>query len=283
MSGEAVADFLSAMEAAGVRPVEPIAQALGGGSLVRFRCDGDKPGRRNGWALLHLDGRPAGAFGWYSAGIRERWRADRQEAVSPAERLRLQREWRETSRRRDAERQAAQEAASVEAARLWTLGTAPDPRHPYLVRKGLPGEGLRQHGNRLLVPMRDVTGRLWNLQRIAPDGFKTFLPGGRVSGLLSIIGGGGSRACLGEGWATMAAVRLSTGLPCIVAFSGENLEAVARSVRRQWPGLDLIICADDDRHLVNHPKIQKNLGLEYATAAAAAVGARVALPRMEAA
>lgn len=281
MSAEAetVADFLGAMEAAGVRPAEPIAQALCGGGLVRFRAEGDKPGRRNGWAVLYLDGTPAGSFGWYKGGVREKWRADRQEPVSPAERDRLRREWREASRRRQAERRAAQEAAAVLAVARWASGGPVDPRHPYLVRKGLTGDGLRQTGNRLLVPMHDVAGRLWNVQTIAPDGFKQFQKGARVLGLLCIIGAGGNRACIGEGYATMAAVRAATGLPVIVAFSGENLMAVALGVRRRWRDLDLTFCADDDAHLVDHPTIRKNLGLEYAKAAAAAVGGRLALPR----
>lgn len=279
MKGEPVADFLGAMEAAGVRPAEPIAQALAGGGLIRFRAEGDRPGRRNGWAILYLDGTPAGSFGWYKGGLRQNWRADRQEPLSPAERARLQREWRATSMRREAERKAAQEAAAVLAVARWSAAGPVDPRHAYLVRKGLTGEGLRQTGNRLVVPMHDATGRLWNVQTIAPDGFKQFQKGGRIEGLLCIIGEGGNRACVGEGYATMAAVRAATGLPVIAAFTGENLLPVARAVRERWPGLDLIFCADDDAHLIDHPQIRKNLGLEYAKAAAAAVGGRLALPR----
>ena len=274
---EALPQFLAAMEAAGVRPAEPIAQRLGRGGLIRFKCEGDR--KPNGWAVLHLDGRPAGAFGWYKGGIREKWRADGGAPVSSSERERLQREWRETARRREAEKVKAQGAAAVEAARLWSLGESADPEHPYLVRKGLPGEGLKQKGNRLLVPMRDIEGRLWNVQRIAPDGFKCFLPGGRTIGLLCIIGAGGFTACLGEGYATMAAVRTATGLPVVAAFSGENLEAVARSLRRRWPRLDIVVCVDDDAHLVDHPQIRRNLGLEYAKAAATAVDGRLAIPR----
>jgi len=276
---DAMSNFIAAMEAAGVRPAEPIAQSLAGGGLIRFRCEGDKPGRRNGWAILHMDARPAGAFGWYKGGVRERWRADHCTPVSDAERQRQRLEWRETARRREQERRSAQEAAAAEAGRLWDAANPADPGHPYLTRKGLPGEGLRQIGNRLLVPMRDIGARLWNVQRIGPDGFKSFLLGARVSGLLCIVGAGGNTACLGEGYATMGAVRLATGLPVVAAFSGENLEAVARAMRRRWPRLDLIICADDDAHLVDNPNIRKNLGVEYAKAAAAAVGARIALPR----
>jgi putative DNA primase/helicase len=39
-----------------------------------------------------------------------------------------------------------------------------------------------------------------------------------------------------------------------------------------------VICADDDAHLVEHPRIRKNLGIEYAKAAALAVGGRLAVP-----
>jgi putative DNA primase/helicase len=276
--GDAVAGFLASMEAAGVRPVEPIAQSLGSGSLIRFRADGDKPGRRNGWAVLHLDGKPAGAFGCYRLGVRERWRAEGSAAVSPAEVREQRRQWREMAEKRTKERQEAQEAASVEAQRLWDSSGPVAASHAYLVRKDMTGEELRQSGDTLLVPMHDVSGRLWNLQRIRPDGFKLFMKGGRTKGLFCLTGEGGNTLCIGEGVATMAAVRRSTGLPVAATFSGENLEPVARLVRRRWPSLDLVICADDDAHLLDHPTIKKNLGLEYAKAAAAAVDGRLAVP-----
>ena len=273
-----VADFLCAMEAAGVRPVEPIAQSLGSGSLIRFRADGDKPGKRNGWAVLYLDGKPAGAFGCYRLGVREKWRAEGSATLSPAELREQRRQWREMAQKRAQERQEAQRSAAVEARRLWDSSGPAAASHAYLVRKDMTGEGLRQSGDTLLVPMHDVGGRLWNLQRIRPDGLKLFLKGGRTKGLLCLIGEGGNTLCLGEGIATMAAVRRSTGLPVASTFSGENLEPVARLVRKRWPRLDLVICADDDAHLVDHPTIKKNLGLEYAQAAAAAVGGRLAVP-----
>ena len=274
---DAVADFIGAMEAAGVRPVEPIAQRLGGG-LIRFRADGDKPGKRNGWAVLHLDGRPAGAFGCYRLGVRMKWRADGAANLSPCELRQMRREWREAADKRDRERQEAQHAAASEASRLWDSAGAVSPSHAYLVRKDMTGEGLRQLGDTLLAPMRDLDGRLWNLQRIRPDGFKLFLKGGRTKGLVFIVGAGGNTLCLGEGVSTMAAVRRATSFPVGSTFSGENLEPVARLVRKRCPGLDLVICADDDAHLVNHPGINRNLGLDYAKAAAVAVGGRLAVP-----
>jgi len=64
--------FLSAMEAVGMKPVEGIMSRLGP-DLLRFRCEGDKPGKLNGWAVLHLDGVPAGAFGNYRLGLSQKW------------------------------------------------------------------------------------------------------------------------------------------------------------------------------------------------------------------
>lgn len=58
-----VSEFLDAD--GGWSSSEPIADKLAAGDPVRFRADGDKPGRRNGWAWLHLDGVPAGVFRHY--------------------------------------------------------------------------------------------------------------------------------------------------------------------------------------------------------------------------
>jgi hypothetical protein len=37
--------------------------------------------------------------------------------------------------------------------------------------------------------MRDIDGRLWSLQTIAPDGGKLFLRGGKTKGMHHLIGG----------------------------------------------------------------------------------------------
>lgn len=276
-AGDAIAAFIGSMEAAGVRPVEPIGQQLGR-DLIRFQCEGDRKGKRNGWAILHLDGTPAGAFGNYRLGVREKWRADRAESLSPEERRRLQREWREAAQRRESDKLERWRAAQTAARARWDGAGPVDPGHPYIIRKAMTGEGLRQRGNRLLVPMHDLDGRLWGLQEIAPDGFKQFQKGARIEGLMCIIGDGGNRLCIGEGTATMKAVRAATGYPVAIAFTGENLEPVARLIRKRWPRLDLIVCGDDDPHLLDNPNIRKNLGVEYATAAALAVCGRLSIP-----
>lgn len=275
-----VSDFLDAMGAAGIRPVEPIADKLAAGDPVRFRAAGDKPGRRNGWAWLHLDGVPAGVFRHYRLGVRTVWRAGSDpRSLSPAERRAIMAQARESGARRKAETLAKQEAAAGTARDLWREAGKADPAQGYLARKGLPAFGIRQHGDALLVPMVDTGFRLWNVQRIYPDGRKLFLSGGRTEGLFwshgAFVQDGRPSAgplVIGEGFATMAAVHHATGHGVVAAMSARNLETVTRSMRGLFPRRTMIVAADDDRHL------SENIGLEAAQRAAESVGALLATP-----
>lgn len=265
------------MDAAGVRPTKRIADRLGS-ELIRFACEGDGSGKRNGWAVLHLDERPAGAFGNYRLQVSETWRSGAVMRLTPSERRERSERYRVEKERREAMRLHEQQEAAARCHARWERARPADPSHPYLVRKRVPGEGLRQDGNRLLVPMRDADGVLWNLQAIAPDGSKRFATGGRQAGLFCIIGQPGEVMLIGEGFATCAAARRATGYAAAVAFSAANLSAVAQAVASAHPAADLVILADDDAHLVDHPTIKKNVGLEAARAAALAVGGRLAIP-----
>lgn len=273
---EAIADFIHAMEVEGIRPDEPIAQRLSSGDLIRFRCDGDGKGRQNGWAILYLDSRPAGAFGNYRLGISRKWKADDdRHELSPEEKRRLNEEWAQAKQRRAEEREQCELEAARDAIEMWSRAQPATSEHGYIAAKGLDPANLRIEAGKLLIPMLDGNGDLWNLQRIAGDGTKRFLRGGRTQGLFAVIGSftrRGETACIGEGFATMAAVHRATGHPCVVAFSAKNIAAVARLWADARPDLNFIICADDDSHL------EKNIGIQAATAAAREIGARLAVP-----
>lgn len=213
-----VAQFIGAMREQGINPVEPIADKLAAGEPVRFRADGDKPGRRNGWAWLHLDGVPAGVFRHYRLGVRTVWRSGSDlRSLSSAERRAIIAEVRESDARRKAETRAKQEAVAGVARDIWRAASKADPAHGYLERKCLPAFGIRQEGDALVVPMVDCGFRLWNVQRIYPDSRKLFLPGGRTDGLFwpqGALSQDGSPSTgplvIGEGFATMAAVHHAT-------------------------------------------------------------------------
>jgi putative DNA primase/helicase len=280
---EAALGLLEAMRAAGVCPRDPgaVLAELLRGDLVRFPCEGDK-GKRNGWARLFSDGRPAARFGNWRLGIDHTWSANhRVVRASPADMAAIA--------ARKAQERKAREAwhrqAESEARRLWQASRAANADHPYLAAKRLgaavvadaqaPQVVVRQAGGDLMILMGTVAGGPCNLQRIGPDGRKRFLPGGRLEGAFWYAG---KPRCapiiaIGGGFATMAAVRLATGLPVIAAMSAGNLEAVAMAIHADRPAARLILCADMDAGP------QGNIGQAKANAAAAAVpGALVALP-----
>lgn len=183
---------------------------------------------------------------------------------------------------RKRERLEAEEAAARCAADLWANASRADPAHPYLVAKALEPFGIRQAGRDLLVPMVDPGFRLWNVQRIRPDGFKLFGKDARTAGLFWPHGvhmqdgrPSAGPLVIGEGFATMAAVHSATGFGVAAAMSARNLKTVARAMRKLFPTRELVIAADDDRHLT------ENIGLEAARKAAQAVGGMVATPRPE--
>lgn len=277
MPVEPITAFLAAMDAAGIKPVEPIASLLGP-KLCRFRCDGDGKGKRNGWAVLYLDGRPAGAFGNYRLQIKQPWRLDGGVTMSPADLENWRREVKVRQERREADRIAAQRRVAGECQQRWATAAKASDRHPYLVTKRVAPEGVKQEGRTLLVPMRDGNGVLWNLQRIHADGFKQFMPDGRVDGLYWSCGRVENRLAIGEGFATMGAVRRASGLPVAAAFTAGNLTAVAKLLRAKFPAVEIILAADDDLALVDHPQVRKNVGVAAAVAAAQAVGGVVAMP-----
>ena len=204
--------------------------------------------------------------------------ADKRRELTAAERRSI----REAEMTRKRERLAAEEAAARYVAALWSNARPADPGHAYLTAKALEPFGIRQSGRDLLVPMVDAGFRLWNVQRIRPDGFKLFAKDARTAGLfwphaVHMSDGKPSAGPLviGEGFATMAAIHSATGFGVAAAMSARNLEAVARAMRKVFPSRELIIAADDDCHLPN------NIGLGAARKAALAVRGSVATPRPE--
>lgn len=263
--------FRVAMLDAGIQPPAVIDAD---GRIHRFHIEGDKRGTRNGWYLLHLDGRAAGAFGSWKAGFTSTWAAD-GEPMSRAEREAFRVMLENARKRADAERRAEHEARAAEARAEWAQAGPADPHHPYLIAKcALPHE-LRQIGDTLIVPLFDQHGMLWNVQRIHADGTKRFRSG-RAGGLYSTVGDltDPKTLLICEGWATGATLHQETGHPVLCAMNAGNLKPVALAACETWRGvLDMVICADNDRFTEGNPGITK------ATEAAKAIGARLAVPQ----
>lgn len=266
-ASEQISALLDAMAREGVRPSEPVESLLSSGRLVRFRCNGDKPGRRNGWARLGLGG---WTFGHWRLGVRASGRIGEASGLTPVERARLGGEQAalEASRRRE---QAGAQLRGRETARaLWEGAGAASAAHPYLHAKRMAPDGLRMAGRSVLVPMREpMTGELWNVQRIGPDGAKRFMAEARVQGLVWGRGTPIDRIALCEGMATTAAVHAATGLCAVAAFTKAELARAALALARRWPGVMMTVGADADAD---------GGGEAAAREAAKAVGGDVAFP-----
>jgi len=273
MSADPRGDFLAFCRSVGLDPVKP--PELPEGVLTRWRGPGDKPGARNVWAVLHLLPAPWGVVGSWRTGEQHAWRDERAPRLTDAERAEQRRQADAARAARAAELAAVQAAARAKAERLWRVARPTPQDHPYLVRKGIRGVGLRRLGARLVVPGRDLDGVLHTLQFIGPDGGKTFLTGGRTKGVYCPFGGVADRLLIAEGVATAISLFMATGSATAAAFSAGNLRPVAEALRRKFPALQIVICADDDTLTPGNP------GRAAATEAARAVGGLVALPRLE--
>ncbi len=204
--------------------------------------------------------------------------------------------------RRERDRKAAQATeraridadhahAASEAAAMWSAASETGSS-PYLERKGVQSYGVRfAPDGWLLVPLRDATGTLLNLQRIAPEkpangGLdKLFLKGGRKRGLLHWLGAlpsSGDDApapaviLICEGYATGASLHQATGRPVAVAFDAGNLVHVAKALRAQYPAALLVLAGDNDLH--TFAQRGHNPGRDKATAAARAVHGLAVFP-----
>lgn len=276
------------------------------GRLHRFQVDDDPKGRRNGWYCLHLDERPAGAFGcnkrWGDKKFS--WTAKGLKPLSAEERAEVAQRASEARAKAAAEEAARQEAAKVFAAALWDAATEATT-HPYLERKKVASHGLRIGPWRktrpdgstwevatdaLLVPLLGPGKVMWGLQAVfsspvmlgGEERDKDFIFGAKKKGLWLPIGrpaevDGKLTICLCEGYATGASIYQATGLAVLVCFDAGNLLDVARIVRKAYPEGRLIVCADNDQWTMVRG-VAQNTGVIKGTETSKTVDALLAVP-----
>lgn len=166
--------------------------------------------------------------------------ANSPEAVAQRKKQREQAQIEEQERRR-----LKHESVTSDAQALWNRADETG-WNAYLERKGVKPYGVRFLRDELLVPMRDETGRLWNVQRIAPEkpangSDKRYLSGGRKSGLWHWLGYPFEEISSGtdpgviliaEGYATGASLYEATNQFVAMAFDAGNLPVVSREIGR---------------------------------------------------
>lgn len=125
-------------------------------------------------------------------------------------------------------------------------------RSGYLKAKGVRAWGLRFSRGSVVVPARDVDGKIWTLQFIDAEGEKRFLTGGAKRGRFHMVGELDREQPrligIAEGYATAATVHEAIGWSVAVAFDAGNLAPVAEAIHKRYPDALIVLCADDDRH-----------------------------------
>lgn len=258
------------------------------GAIHRFATT-DKRRDLAGWYVMHDDGLPAGAFGCWRDGSTHTWCSKAESSLTEDERAAHQQRVADMRAARDAERQRLHDAGRFAADLIWRKAGSRAAQHPYIEAKGIRVSGAKCiskanasaiarelsgaiKGELLAIPMRDAEGTLWNIQFIDKDGIKRPLTGARIKGCYYAIGKPAGEIVVCEGFATGASIHEATGKAVAVAFNTGNLLPVAQALRAKYPGLQIIVAADDDI------KTEGNPGLKHANEAAQAVSGVVAAP-----
>jgi putative DNA primase/helicase len=245
------------------------------GRFHSFHVEGDKPGEKHGWYILHLDPYPVGTFADWRLRKPHTWKEPFPKGLSGEERAALERRCAEARAKEQAEIERREAKARREAEYIWNHADPAPENHPYLQKKKIKVNGARLYRRCLVLPVRDVEGNLHSLQLISPTGEKRFLRGGRVVGCSCPLGHLQERIYITEGFATGATVYQVTGKAVAIAFHAGNLKPVAEALRKEYPKTELVIAADNDAWTDGNP------GLSKAREAAKAVKGKVAVPRFQ--
>ena len=217
------------------------------GDFHRFSTKAGNASDRAGYYSLSLSP-PAGLAGCWRTGTRISFEAFQAGATEQDREAARQ----EQARQRQAFRTLKErQQADVQgmAQRLYQAASN-DPetvaRHSYLITKQVAGiaaqAGCRVQKKALLIPLKDEHGVIWNLQQIDPTGGKVFMPGGRIKGLVWLIGDA-PQVDLCEGPATAQAVALA-GNTAACSFGTKNLLAAAQTLIGM--GKTVRVAADND-------------------------------------
>ena len=232
------------------------------GNLQRFAVEGDKHGETSGVYVLHSDGFPAGYFQNWRTGVKVNWRFYATNLTQEQRDYLNSDEYRKTEeakrKKRETEEKKRKAEASENARIRYESYLDGDFSHKYLQRKAVDrydGVRLDTAENRLVIPLRNIDGKLLSLQWINEDGSKRFYYGAPLEG--AFFGIALNRLdetdkkknvlLLAEGYATAAKVHQLTGLPVVATMTCGNLENVARAIKKKYPSSRLIVMADDDK------------------------------------
>lgn len=208
---------------------------------------------KSAWYVAWRDPFPVCVAGDWRTGEKWEFRGDKE--MTPKQRREARQLMERAIAEAERERQGRYQQVALRADIELRSGRAPD-EHPYLVRKGIGGHGAIALGDELLIPMHDIDGKIWGLQRILPDGRKFFLPDQRAAGCFFRIGHvllPEDPIYICEGFATGASIYEAIRTVVFCAFSASNLQRVAVAARKRYPTAPIVIAGDNDLYTNGNP------------------------------
>lgn len=274
---DVIAEFENVMREYGLSTEKPV---INDGKWHYVPTDVSKGYEKNGSYVLDMIGTPNGAIHNFKTGESTKWQYGGGR-LTPEQKAVLDAQAREVKALR--EREANEAFLKLSDACERHFASFPDGQasHPYLARKGVLAHGVkvvdaadadmgqvlnledfsRDSGSWLLVPGRDVDGKVWTLQAIhsSPGGAKLFTKNAKKKGTFHIVGADGiaelanaSMVGFAEGYATGASVYEATGIPVVIAFDSGNLPDVVKAVSERLPkDQPKVICADNDQYFAD--------------------------------
>jgi len=207
------------------------------------------------------------------------WQANTGFNFSPAEKKALWAKVKARQQEYEAEKLEENLETAKIAARL--LATSKEAgESAYLTKKSARAFGIRYGMDTaayIAVPLRDVAGTLWSVQKIYDDGNKQFLKGGRKKGCFHVLGELGlhTETYVCEGYATGATIHEATGKPVCVCFDAGNIKPVLAAMAPFYSVKNWVIAADNDAYT------DTNIGKVRAEEAAQLFDCRVLLPTFQ--
>lgn len=223
-----------------------------------WRCDvmlGSKKKKGAGWYAAHLfrlnNGREVvvGAYGYFDGAEKFifAFKFDGRGGLSDAEKAQLKQRQKDSDAQAEQARIESAAEASRRATELW-LKLPAEGSSEYLKRKGVRAWGLKFSRGAVVVPLKNVAGKMVGLQFIGADGGKKFISGTAKLGAWHLIGkiDPNQPLVLAEGYATGASIHEATGWPVAVCFDCGNLLPVAKALRSLYGQQRMLVAGDDD-------------------------------------
>ncbi len=273
--------FKTALSNAGLNVESPIMD----GKFHRVPAIDDGPGKKSGSYKAYLDGHPAGYIENFKTGAKINWKADgtyhTDKSLSD-----LRKENMTKRRLREIEAKKVLEIKSAEFTKyLETLGH--HDSHPYLEGKGHTASHYQDKENNIVLPIHDLNGKVYGLQRISSNGFKQIEEGSQLTENFYSLEpfDPQKKTYITEGYATALSIRKAVGMDSniVCVFSSNNIKAVAKVIAGVQKAREITICGDDDYKtkikLESLGKTPINPGKKAAIEAAEEIGAVAVFPR----